>query len=141
TSDATSFTVVPGAATAVEYVSPSTADLISGSTRTFTARIRDAGGNSVTGYSGNISFAKTAGPGTVSGLPSVVAVSSGQATSGSISAIFVGNVTVTASSGALTSDATSFTVVPGAATAVEYVSPSTADLISGSTRTFTARIR
>src|SRR2546428_10003477 len=71
----------------------------------------------------------------------MVAVSSGTATSGSITAVLVGNVTVRASSGLLATDDTSFDVVPGDPTKVEYVSPSTANLASGSSRTFTARIR
>ncbi len=141
TGNSGTLTVVPGAPTAVEYVSPSTADLASGSTRTFTARIRDAAGNTVTGYVGSITFSQTAGPGTTTGLPSTIPVASGTATSATITAVLVGNVTVTASSGGLSTAATSFNIVPGAPTAVEYVSPSTADLASGSTRTFTARIR
>src|SRR5205823_5756552 len=102
------FTVVPGPATAVEYVSPNTTNLASGSTRTFPARIRDAAGNTVTGYSGSITFSQTAGPGTVTGLPDTETVVAGQATSGTITGVLVGNVTVTASSAALTTAATSF---------------------------------
>src|SRR5438128_6710548 len=69
TYDTTSFQVVPGPATKVEYVSPNTSDLASGSSRTFTARIRDAAGNTVTGYSGSITFSQSGGSGTVTGLP------------------------------------------------------------------------
>src|SRR5207249_1467183 len=108
----TSFTVTSGDAAAVAFVSPNTTDLQSGSTRTFTARIRDAAGNTVTGYSGSISFASPAGPGTVTGLPSIVAVTSGTATSGTITAVNVGDVTVRASSGSLATADTSFTVTP-----------------------------
>src|SRR5207249_3765636 len=53
-----------------------------------------------------------AGPGTVTGLPSTVAVASGTATSGTITAVNVGNVTVRASSGSLATADTSFTVMP-----------------------------
>ena len=109
-------TITPGTATAVEYVSPSLADLASGSTRTFTARIRDAAGNTVTGYVGTMTFTQNAGPGTTTGLPSgPITVVNGLATSGAITGVLVGNVTVRASSAALATADTSFTVVPGAA--------------------------
>jgi hypothetical protein len=138
--DDTSFTVVPGAPSAVVYVSPSTADLASGSGRSFTARIRDAAGNTVTGYSGSITFAKQAGPGTVTGLPDTQPVVNGTATSGSITGVLVGNVTVRASSAALATDDTSFTVVHGAATKIA-LDGATTNLTSGATRTLTATIQ
>src|SRR5206468_2462680 len=111
-SGTTTFTVTPGDPSAVEYVNPDTSNLQSGSTRTFTARIRDAAGNTVTGYVGNIGFSYQAGPGTVTGLPSTVVVASGTATSGTITAVLLGNVTVRASSAALTTADVSFLVVP-----------------------------
>jgi hypothetical protein len=135
--DDTSFTVVPGAPSAVVYVSPNTADLASGSGRAFTARIRDAAGNTVTGYSGSITFAKQAGPGTVTGLPDTQPVVNGTATSGSITAVLVGNVTVRASSAALATDDTSFTAVHGAAAKIS-LSGLVTDLASGSARVLTA---
>src|SRR5207245_2242910 len=89
----TSFAATPGPATSVEYASPNTSNLRSGGTRTFTARIRDAAGNTVTGYVGNIGFSYQAGPGTMT-------------------AVLLGNVTVRASSAALTTADVSFLVVP-----------------------------
>src|SRR5207244_536777 len=133
--------VLPGPATTVEYVSPNTSDLASASSRTFTARIPAAAGNTVTGYSGSVTFSQSGGSGTVTGLPDTETVVSGQATSASITGVLVGGVTVKAASSGLTYDTTSFQVVPGPATKVEYVSPNTSDLASGSSRTFTARIR
>src|SRR5207244_1653297 len=140
TYDTTSFQVVPGPATKVEYVSPNTSDLASGRDRKSAAHGRDAAGNTVTGYSGSITFSQSGGSGTVTGLPDTETVVSGQATSASITGVLVGGVTVKAASSGLTYDTTSFQVVPGPATKVEYVSPNTSDLASGRSRTFTARI-
>src|SRR5207244_6235340 len=84
TYDTTSFQVVPGPATKVEYVSPNTSDLASGSSRTFTARIRDAAGNTVTSHPNSSTFSQSCGSGTVTGLPDTETVVTGQSTSASI---------------------------------------------------------
>src|SRR5207249_3522818 len=62
-----SIMVSAAAAAAVEYVSPDTSSLSSGSARAFTARVRDSFGNTVTGYVGDITFVAQAGAGTVTG--------------------------------------------------------------------------
>jgi len=111
-SNTLTFDVVPGDPTAVKYISPDTSNLVYGSTRTFTARIVDHGDNTVTGYVGNITFDKLSGAGTVGGLPSEVAVVSGQATSGTINATGVGTITIRASSDSLTPADVSFKIVP-----------------------------
>src|SRR5439155_1102555 len=136
-----SILVSAAAAAAVEYVNPDTSSLSSGSARAFTARVRDNFGNTVTGYVGDITFIAQAGPGTVTGLPPAVTVVNGQASTGNLTGAVAGNVTVRASSGSLATADTSFNVTSGAAAAVAFVSPNTTDLQSGSTRTFTARIR
>src|SRR5438552_7329793 len=136
-----SILVSAAAAAAVEYVNPDTSSLSSGSARAFTARVRDNFGNTVTGYVGDITFIAQAGPGTVTGLPPAVTVVNGQASTGNLTGAVAGNVTVRASSGSLATADTSFNVTSGAAAAVAFVSPITTELQSGSTRTFTARIR
>src|SRR5207245_1756188 len=140
TYDTTSFQMVQGSATKAEAVSLTTSDLASGSSRTFTARIRDAAGNTVTGYSGSLTFPTRRSSDLVTGLPDTETVVSGQATSASITGVLVGGVTVKAASSGLTYDTTSFQVVPGPATKVEYVSPNTSDLASARLSTITARI-
>jgi hypothetical protein len=120
----TSFTVTTGPAAAVVYVSPDTSNLGSGSTRTFTAKVVDAAGNTVTGYVGDITFAAQAGPGTVTGLPSgPITVVGGTATSGTLTGALIGNVTVRASSGGLTTADTSFTVTPRPTTTAVSFNP------------------
>ncbi|MES1248353.1 MAG: invasin domain 3-containing protein, partial [Actinomycetota bacterium] len=138
TGDSTAFTVVPGAATKI-VVTSGTADLASGATRTLTAEIRDANDNLVTSdNSTSLTFAKTTGAGTLTGLGSATA------TNGVVSLTVTGKdagaITVGATGGSLTGDSTSFTVVPGAAAKV-VVTSGTADLASGSNRTLTAEIR
>src|SRR5882724_63491 len=99
---------VPSGPAAKLVLSGSTADLASNSTRTFTATIQDANGNTVfTGPDSTLSvtFAKTSGTGTLSGLGSVNAVA-GVATL-TVTGNQVGSITIaasaTASTGALTS--------------------------------------
>src|SRR5207247_5262788 len=66
--DATTFVVVPGARDHLTLTS-STADLAAGTTRTLTAEVRDAAGNLETGDNGTVvTFAKTSGTGTLTGL-------------------------------------------------------------------------
>ena len=132
----------PGPAFAVQFASPNTSNLTSGSPRTFKANIVDANGATVTGFTGSITFSLTAGPGTVTGLPQTVTVSNGQAQVNVLGGS-AGNVTIQAASGTLSAATVSFTVVasgPGPATAVQFVSPNTSNLTSGSPRTFTAKI-
>jgi adhesin/invasin len=107
-----SFSVVAGTATAMRFTSASNA-LASGSVRTLTIELRDPAGNLAAAIS-PVTFTKTSGAGTVSGLGSKAS------TAGVASATIVGQlagpITITASSGAL-SAATTFSVVPGSADA------------------------
>ncbi|MES1247893.1 MAG: invasin domain 3-containing protein, partial [Actinomycetota bacterium] len=138
TSDSSSFTIVPGAAAKV-VVTSGTGNLASGATRTLTAEIRDANDNLVTGdNSTSVTFAKTTGAGTVTGLGSATA--SGGIISLTVTGNAAGAIAIGATSGSLTSDSTTFTIVPGAAAKV-VVTSSTADLSSGANRTLTAEIR
>ena len=125
-------------------LSGSTANLASATTRTFTATIEDAAGNTVTSgpdAGDNISFAQTAGAGSVTGL-STVAANNGIATD-TITGKLAGSVTLAANAtvnGTATSSNTqAFTVTFGTATQI-VLSGSTANLASATTRTFTATI-
>src|SRR5438552_4332429 len=141
------FTVVAGAAAKLA-LSGATTDLASGSTRVLTATIQDAASNTVTtGADSTISitFAKTSGTGTVTGLGSSTAVA-GVATV-TVTGALAGSVTITASgtasTGALaagTGNPITFNVVAGAAAKLA-LSGSTADLASGSTRQLTATVQ
>lgn len=104
----------PGTPVAVEYVSADTGNLAAGFARTFSARIRDAAGMTVTDYVGSIIFTKTSGAGTVTGLPQTVVVTNGVATSALITGVGTGSVTIAASSAPLTSASISFTVATAA---------------------------
>ncbi len=132
------FTVVHGAADHLAVTS-SASNLSSGAARTLTAEIRDAAGNLVTADSStSVTFAKTAGTGTATGLGATTAVSG--VASKSVSGQLAGSVTITASAGSLTSDATTFTVDPGTPSAL-VLSGSAADLASGATRALTATVK
>src|SRR5436309_408743 len=141
------FTVVAGAANKLA-LSGSTADLTAGTTRTLTATIQDVNGNTVTTGSDSslsVTFAKTAGSGTVTGLGSATA-SAGVATL-TVTGNAPGSITITASAtgsgGALTGgtgNPITFSVVTGAANKL-VLSGSTANLTAGATRTLTATIQ
>ncbi len=138
TDDTTTFTIVPGAADHLTITS-STANLASGATRDITAEVRDAAGNlRTTDNSTSVDFAKTAGTGTVTGLTSVTAAN-GVATD-TVDGVVAGPITLTAHSGSLADDTTTFTIVPGAADHLTITS-STANLTSGTSRDITAEVR
>src|SRR5207245_308203 len=140
-------TVPAGPATKLA-LSGSTTNLTAGSTRVLTATIQDANGNTV--FSGpdstlSVTFAKTSGTGTVTGLGSSMAVA-GVATL-TVTGGQPGSVTITASAtgsgGALaagTGNPIAFNVVAGAASKLA-LSGSTADLAAGTTRVLTATIQ
>src|SRR5205814_1294609 len=113
TTAATSFNVVPGQIGRASCRERVTTAVASGSTRTFTARIRDAAGNTVSGYGSSSTSWSIVGCSSVVWLPDPKAVVGGKATRATITGVLVGNVTVTASSAALTTASTSFNVVPG----------------------------
>ena len=138
------YTVVHAAATQI-VLTGSIADLASGSSRTFTATIADAYGNTVdTGAdsSVSVSFTKTAGAGSVSGTGSSTA--SGGVATKDLTGVLAGSVTVRANAtlsgpGSTDSNTLTFNVTHGAATKI-VMSGSTAGLASGSTRLVTATI-
>ena len=142
-SNTQTFTITFGTATQIA-LSGSTANLASATTRTFTATIEDAAGNTVTSGADStdpITFAQTAGAGTVTGLTTVPAVA-GVATD-TITGKLAGPVTLQANGNvngsATNSNTQTFTVVAGTATTI-VLSGSTANLASATTRTFTATI-
>ena len=98
----------------MRFTSASTA-LSSGSARALSVELRDTIGN-LTSVGTTVTFTKTSGPGTVTGLGSKTS------TAGIASVTVVGQlagaVTITASSGSL-SAATTFSVVPGSADATK----------------------
>src|SRR5947208_1276318 len=140
-------TVPAGPATKLA-LSGSTTNLTAGSTRVLTATIQDANGNTV--FSGldstlSVTFAKTSGTGTVTGLGSSTAVA-GVATL-TVTGGQPGSVTITASAtgsgGALaagTGNPIAFNVVAGAASKLA-LSGATANLTAGATRVLTATIQ
>jgi hypothetical protein len=91
-----SFNITAGAATQL-VLTGSTASLASGSTRTLTATIEDAAGNTVstgTDSTDSITFAKTTGAGTVTGLTTVAAV--GGVATDTVTGSLAGSITVQA---------------------------------------------
>ncbi len=114
------FTVITGTASQI-VLSGSTANLASGTTRTLTATIQDAAGNTVSSGPDStdaITFAKTTGTGTLTGLSTATA-SAGVATD-TVTGVLAGPVTLTASgtlnASATTSPTLTFTTVAGTAT-------------------------
>src|SRR5207244_10248892 len=105
-------------------LSGSTSSLASGSTRVLTATIQDANGNTVTSGPNStlsVTFAKTAGAGTVTGLGSTNAVAGVAALT--VTGNQMGAVTISASGSALAAGAgnpITFNVVAGAATKLPF---------------------
>jgi hypothetical protein len=137
-------TVSAGTASQVSLTG-STADLSSTTTRTFTATIQDDNGNTVTTSSDAISFAQSAGTGSVSfGTPS--STTNGVATAVA-TGVLAGTVTIKAHDASLTpppggtdSNTLAFDVVAGPASAIALTGTVT-NLASGSSRTFTAALQ
>ena len=133
-----SFTVVPGAASQILLVGD-TGDLTAAGHRTFTATLKDAQGNIVTASTATVTFAKTAGSGSVTGLGTATPVNG--VASITIDGERVGAVQLTASiAGPVTSNTKSFTVIPGDLVGIALTGAVT-DLASGSTRQFTATLQ
>src|SRR5712691_1782954 len=100
---------------------------------------RVASGNLLTGDSStSVSFSKSAGAGTVNGLGSATAA--GGVATKTVTGLLAGSITLTAHSGSLTDDTTTFTVVAGAADHLTITSATT-NLTSGATRDITAEVR
>src|SRR5207247_1397008 len=117
----------------------STTDLASGTPRTVTVEIRDAVGNLETGDNATVvTFAKTSGAGTVTGLGTAIA--SGGVASSTTIGVLAGSVTITASASSLTGDTATFTIDPGGANHLTFTN-STGDLAAGATRVLTAEVR
>ncbi len=112
-----SFQVVPGASDHLTLTG-STADLAAGSSRTLTAEIDDAFGNKVDSTA-SVTFAKTGGVGTVTGLGSSSA--SGGTASRQVVGDKWGAITIRASSSGVTSAPIAFRVVPGAAKRLVFI--------------------
>src|SRR5439155_748416 len=131
-------TFTPGAADHLSFTS-SNANVASGSTKTLTVAIRDVTGNLETSDNTTVvSFAKTAGAGTITGLGTATA--SGGVASLTVTGQTVGAVTVTASKAGLTSDSSTFSVTVGPADHLTFTSD-TASVASGSTKALTAEVR
>src|SRR6185437_6286762 len=138
TDDTTTFSVVAGAADHLTITS-STANLTSGATRDITAEIRDANGNlRTTDNSTSVTFSKTSGSGTVTGLGSATAAN-GVATD-TVTGVLAGSLTLSAHGGSLTDGTTTFTIVPGGADHLTITSTTT-NIASGTTRDITAEVR
>ncbi len=88
--------------------------------RAIVAEVRDAAGNLTTDAGRTITFSKTSGTGTVSGLGTQT-TSAGVA-SKTVTGVLVGSITITASDGSLTDGTTTFTVDVGAASKIVITS-------------------
>src|SRR5205807_155120 len=135
------FNITAGAPSSVALAGAVT-DLTSGDSRDYTATVKDAAGNTVTGFSGDVTFAKTTGAGTVSGL-GTQAASAGVATK-TLTGVLVGSITIKASIGTgpslIDSNTLTFTVVHGAPSSVALAGAVT-DLTSGDSRDYTATVK
>jgi hypothetical protein len=138
-SNSLTFSVVVGAADHIDLTG-STSDLTAGATRPLTATIKDVAGNTRAGDSSTVvTFAKTAGAGTVSGLSTATA-SSGVAAE-TVTGGLAGSITLAATATGIPAGTTlTFNVVTGAADHVDLTG-STADLTWGGTRLLTATIK
>ncbi len=135
-------TLTFGTATQI-VLSGSAANLASGTTRTFTATIEDAAGNTVTSgpdSTDSITFSQTTGAGSVTGLTTVAA--SGGVATDTVTGNVAGSVTLQASGtvngSAKNSNTLTFSVTFGSAT--QIVLSGGSSLVSGSSETLTATI-
>src|SRR5205823_1593924 len=120
TTDTSTFSVTPGAATKLVFTQ-GTARLRSGDIKTLTAAVEDANSNVVTTDNSTVvTFAQTAGAGSVTGLGTATA-SSGVA-SLTVTGQTAGSVTVTASKTGLSSDSSTFSVTAGTASKLVFTS-------------------
>lgn len=110
------FSVVPGTAARLSLVGDAT-NLTAGATRTLTATVLDAYGNTVTSATNSVTFSQSSGAGAVSGTGASDALSG--VASKTLTGTTAGSVSIVASSSGLTSSSPlTFTVDPGAATAL-----------------------
>ena len=133
-SSALAMTIVPGIVSQVALTGATT-DLASGGSRTLTATLQDAAGNTVPTNGTTVTYAQTAGAGTVTGL-GTANTTNGVATLDATGGV-VGTVTVRSSittPSAFNSNTLTFGVVPGGATQVS-LSAATSDLMAGVART------
>ncbi len=120
-------------------VTSSTADLASGAARTLTAEVRDAADNLVTGDNSTaVTFAKTSGAGTLTGLGAATA--SGGVASKSVTGQTAGTITIGATATGLAAGSTTFDVVAGTPASI-VLSGSVTDLASGTNRVLTATVK
>ena len=116
-------TNLPGPATKIA-LSGSTSSLTAGATRVITATIQDASGNTVTTGSDSslsVTFAKTAGSGTVTGLTSVSAsggIATDTVTGGLAGSVSIGASATAAGGGISQVSPVTFTVVAGSASTI-----------------------
>jgi hypothetical protein len=137
TGTSSAFTINPGAANRLVFVQTATTSLASGTVRTLRVEVRDAYGNKVTSGAPTVTFAKTTGAGTVTGLGGVSA-SSGVA-SKAVTGVKAGAIAIGATSTGLTAASVGFTVVHGPAAKLVFTS-STAGLRIGQSRTLKAQV-
>ena len=118
------FTITAGAASTLTFTKQPT-DTISGAniSPAVVATLTDAKGNPVVGAT--VALTKKSGPGTLSGTLNQTTDASGNATFGNLSANLVGTYIVTATSGSLTVDSSTFTLAAGAATTISFTTPPT----------------
>jgi adhesin/invasin len=138
-SASSSFSVVAGGATTIRFTN-SAGSLASGSARILTVELRDASGN-LTAAASPVTFTKTSGSGTVSGLGAKT--STGGVASVTVVGRLAGPVTITASSDALTA-VTTFSVVPGSADASKSTlsaSPASIPANGSAVSTITLRVK
>jgi hypothetical protein len=139
------FNVVAGAATQITLAGATT-NLTSGSTRVFTATIKDANGNTVTlgaDSTASITFAKNgAGAGSVTGLGAFAAVNgvASVTVTGALAGSFPLRANGTLNGGNVNSNTLTFTIDAGAASQIT-LSGAVTNLQIGATRVFTATIQ
>src|SRR5205807_5563279 len=136
--ETTTFTIDPGTADHLTFTN-STGDLAASAMRALSAEVRDAAGNVETGDNTTVvTFMKTGGAGTVTGLGT--ATVSGGVTTQTVTGALAGAITISATANSLIADSTTFGVVAGAADHLTLTS-SAANLASGVTRSLTAQVR
>ncbi|MGH6690797.1 MAG: beta strand repeat-containing protein, partial [Gammaproteobacteria bacterium] len=140
----TAFTITPGAATQLSFTAQPT-NTTAGSSVTPAVQVtaRDAQGNTVTGFTGNVTVSIEANPGggTLAGTKQVAAVA-GVATFStlSIDKVGTGYTLLAASAGLVTASSAAFAITPGPVSASQSTLTATPPTLTASNGTSTATI-
>ena len=129
-------TVNPGVATKF-MLSAISSPQVSGSTFSLTVTAQDAGGNTVTGYTGTVTLTSSDGAATLPAAHAFTGGNAGVYTFTNIALNTAGTQTITAGDGTISKASNNVTVSPGAFSLAQSIVSSASSVVSGSSITVT----